>query len=91
MKVADLLTDDSRWTQGENARDDGGFPIAAESEDAICWCLAGAIKRCYGDEDEVLRVLRIVHNRLNTQIDIWNDAPERTFADVRALIEALDL
>ncbi len=99
MKVSDLLTDASRWTQGAYGRDTNGAPMSIESPLAVCWCLVGALWRCYrtdvqGSSSDV--IANDAERRVTTRIGVmsmmaWNDAPDRTFADVHALIEALDL
>lgn len=89
MKIRDLLTDPSKWCQHSRAEGVNGdcyHPLAAE---AVRWCLLGALERVYDYRyrDQVLEKLR---SEL-PNISIWNDAPERTFAEVRALIEKLDI
>lgn len=48
MKIYELLEKPESWTQGVSARDKNGKYTATSSKDAVCWCLAGAIMRCYG-------------------------------------------
>jgi hypothetical protein len=40
--VKELLSDPSRWTQGEFARDDDGYRVNIDSSTAVKWCLLGA-------------------------------------------------
>ena len=87
MKVKELLSDESKWTQGCYARDAFGVSIPFDADAAVCWCLAGAIHRVYGPEPIHLRILR----RVNGSLSEWNDAPDRTFAEVKALVEELDI
>lgn len=47
MKVYELINDPENWTTGANARDKDGMPVLAEAPTATCWCLAGAVIRCY--------------------------------------------
>jgi Fe-S-cluster formation regulator IscX/YfhJ len=49
MKVRDLLTDSSKWTQGALARDASGEPCRPNGDIARQWCILGALTRIYGD------------------------------------------
>ena len=101
MKVRELLTDESKWTQGREAiRPDGdvvSFTLASDPQ-AIAWCLTGALDRCYcfGEEwahaiDAVIRYIGTSKIEKRMAIAEWNDAPARTFADVKALVDELDI
>lgn len=82
MKVKDLLTDESKWYH----------PGDREAGDLNC--IATAIYSAYGStsSDAILkRVAAKVGGKTAKDIQRWNDAPERTFADVRQLIEELDI
>jgi len=72
MKVGELLSDPSRWTQCATGRNAAGIPLIqlmtpghgqfpmrplAESPDAVCWCLRGAILKCYPDDREACAVM----------------------------------
>jgi hypothetical protein len=98
MKVKELLDSPERWTKGFQARNALGRPAMANSKQAMCWCLGGAINRCY----PTIEHRRVVLDRIfetvpeivvlhNDSLAEWNDAPERTFEDVRALVEELDI
>jgi len=45
MKMKELFTDKSKWTQGTHARNAAGVCVASESEHAVCWCLMGAMTK----------------------------------------------
>ncbi len=92
MKVADLYTDSSRWTKGAYERNAAGEPIRFQKEGAVCWCLVGAMQQCYLTEGSYGARMRAVAAHVGCyDLTAWNDAPERTFAEVRALVEELDL
>jgi len=38
QRAIDLITDKSRWTAGEDARDVNGTVIEPDSPAAVCWC-----------------------------------------------------
>ena len=48
MKIKELLSKREAWTQGTYAKTRDGFATHADSEFAVCWCLAGAARKCYG-------------------------------------------
>lgn len=94
MKIRELLSDESKWTKGQNARRETGTPVDSNDERAICWCLFGAVWKCYSDRPSMLLVFELISNELgsfHTDIVGWNDDPFRHFADVKALVERLDI
>jgi hypothetical protein len=93
MKIKELLTDESKWTQNAGARDKEKIPVPPKSEEAVCWCLFGAILKCYGEDKEVYNRLDkyILYNLTGMGIFSYNDNPKRTFKDIKALIEKLDI
>lgn len=46
-KAANLI--EQGWTQGAYARDANGIGVHPRSEDAVCWCLTGAIQNAMSD------------------------------------------
>ena len=98
MKVSELLTDETKWCQGAYARDIHGQEVSYYSLKAVRYCLTGAILQCYQDIDKgnqvseaVIGVGEAVIGVIEDDIFTWNDADERTFADIRKLIEDLDI
>ena len=90
-KVQDLLCEPQQWTQGVWARDYQGNPCLGDLFCAECWCLMEAIICCYATREYTL-VLQTVYEAIGQRnIDEWQDHPERTFAEIRALIERLDI
>ena len=90
MKIRELLSDPSKWTQGCFARDVYGG-VASRLEDECRWCLVGALGRCY-DDSEFDRVYDLIKAAVpERQIVHWNDDPKRTFEDVRKLVEELNI
>lgn len=71
------------WTQKAFARDVTGEQANSESKHATCWCLAGALSRVNLGYDRIRRFLPTGYDNLVT----FNDMPERTFADVKAVFE----
>lgn len=73
-RVDAFLDSPAKWHKGNlsNAQD-------------TAWCLMGA---CYeaGCPDALQPLYREIRDRYNTTLVEWNDADERTFADVKNLI-----
>jgi hypothetical protein len=89
-----------RWTKGRLARDKQGDAVNnVRSHRAACWCIAGAAERvlpgpdahgCSYDRDSYLAFRNLAASLVDPAHDAhWNDAPERTFADVVALLERI--
>lgn len=99
MKVWKLLDAPAKWCQEIDAMDFEGVGIDALNPDAVCWCLEGALERCYYDvsssvesQPNLQRAREKVIDALDEgNIISWNDAPERTFEEVAALVRRLDI
>lgn len=96
MKVRELFSDPSKWTQGASGRDStGSFVLDKDLDKAVCWCLYGAIARCYGiegDNAEYYKIRSRVLSHLHTDtLSEWNDATGRTFEEVKELVDSLDI
>lgn len=92
-KIKELLSEPSSWTQHVIARDSNGERVAAFDKSATCFCLYGAVRRCYSSDS---RLETEVWSKLMNMIDNrdpigWNDAPERTHAEVLELVTRLDI
>ena len=107
MKVKDLLTDPSKWTQCKMARDAKGIALVdQELEYGVSFCLLGAVRRCYiRGTKEYNDILRRICNKIKLDYSVpewgmdlvsgpitcWNDKDGRTFEEVRALVDELDI
>lgn len=99
MKIRELLTDESKWTQGAFAQTATGHPVDYEDENAAKFCLVGAARKCYGRGEAGNAVLRTIISDLHEgkrtgwaeNVAAWNDGFGRTFEEVRALVERLDI
>ncbi len=91
MKVKELLNEPSKWTKGTWARNEKGEPVYESDCHAVCWCLIGAIRKCYGSE-ETEEILKKVRSALKVQsISDWQDRPERNFYEIQKLAVDLDI
>ena len=88
-----LLTPPEAWTKTWNARDKEGLPVVADGPEAFCWCLhGGMIRVCERDPQREHYVIRSLERALpetvlRRHVPHWQDAPERTHAEVLALID----
>lgn len=92
-RAADLIEPEGRWCQGAGARDGAGKVVGSFTPIATCWCTITAISKVAGREDNVASDARtVVRKMLNTKyLGDWNDAPERTQAEVVAALRSAAL
>jgi hypothetical protein len=91
MKVHELLAQPDSWTQQAYARNHDGDTVASCSDDARCWCLLGAMFRCYADKDIAKIELKILDQTNKITVAQWNDDPDRTHQEVLDLCRQLDI
>lgn len=83
-----LLSDEKRWTKGGCARDKDGHWVHSGSRSAVCWCLGGAVFRAEEDVIAMMGALDALEAEAGqSPIGVWNDAPERTHAEVVELLD----
>jgi hypothetical protein len=94
LKIHELLTDASKWTQYTWARDASGASVLPTNPKAVRWSLAGAADCCYGHDYPLLHTINML---LGSSVgpcqnhEFWQDADGRTFEEVRALVLKLDI
>mgnify|MGYP001559165452 CR=1 FL=1 len=97
MKILELLDGPEKWTQGAFARDRRGEDVDSDRPEAVCWCLSGAITKCHLDS---LRSAAEIDNKLRNTCEAlygtsnyvdWQDRPDTTFEQVRALLVLADV
>jgi hypothetical protein len=91
VKVKDILTDESKWTQGVDARDGYGRRCDPCSSSAVSFCVTGAAMRAYqysahAQNKAIRALLRAIPSEY-ADLESWNDETDRTFDEVRRLIE----
>ena len=92
MKVHELLSAPDRWTQGAAARRVDESCTDPRDPEAVSWCLAGAIMRCYDNPGEHWFVVEKVTEELSTScILAWNDHQGRTWKEVIELAQRVDI
>lgn len=72
------------WTQRASARTKGGVPVWGGDDRAICWCAVGALQ---GSPEAIPLVRKAIGIPDECRISTWNDAPERTQAEVLAAFD----
>ena len=100
--AADLIEPEGRWTQRAYARDRDGADIEDRSSyyedepefEAVCYCAIGAIMTAAGErpdrvgQDDIGALEAFAGFVGEESIHIWNDAAERTQAEVVAALRA---
>lgn len=93
LKAMDaLLCSPDRWAQGEYARDDNGRAVdvvfgTPNSGPPACFCLLGAAGKVTGAyTSEATRLLEEMTGVGKYNLSRWNDARNRTFAEVKDLL-----
>ena len=93
--AADLLEKPGAWTQGTEARDqDGRSLVWGTDERAKCWCVVGALEWASGRGRAATERAKALYAQstgimmecLGAAIPDWNDAPDRTQAEVVAAL-----
>lgn len=87
-EARELLSDESRWTQGVVARTMDGKPTLVENKEAVCFCSLGAIGK-QSDRYSSLEVkaVRTLQQVVGNGVSCFNDAPERKHSEI---LEAFD-
>jgi hypothetical protein len=103
MKIRELLTDESKWCKKNAAKNRKGESAYLYGEQAVQWCIYGAWRKCYSappgaDEFESKKLddADVAWDKIAAAVPErnpirWNDARERKFEDVKALVERLDM
>ncbi len=95
MKIKTLLSDKSKWAKGWFAYDKYGFCVDAVSERAACYCLMGAVNKCYPNRtDTVMKKLLTGIQKTQPRVKSvvsWNDNSRRKFSEVKRLVTKLDI
>ncbi len=63
-EVRALLTPKKNWTQGFTARDKNGRRTTVNSDNAVCWCLGGALIKICKDS----KVLSVMENKIDNSL-----------------------
>jgi hypothetical protein len=83
-------TDESKWTKHNSAKTKNDEYCFVTSESAFKFCLLGGIAKCYPEQYEKVKI-KILEELNIGNIVAWNDANDRTFQDIKNLVEKLDI
>lgn len=85
-----MLKSSKQWMQGAWARTKTGRETSWDNRYACCWCVDGAIAKCYKSRDARAAARAALRRVVGVEEDWclwgWNDTPGRTFAEVRAAV-----
>jgi hypothetical protein len=101
MKVKELLSEESKWTTGVLAKNGDGYDCSPTDPDASCFCLLGAIDKCYDGFDSkkdlaIIKLKRAISRHTNAIIVIpmtistFNDH-HASFEDIKKVLEIADI
>ena len=66
MKLQELFSDESKWTQKTFARDENKADVHLHDSQAKCWCLLGGVYKCYyGSPEKSMFVFQKIAKHLN--------------------------
>lgn len=95
LKISELLKDPKRHTKGHYARNAKNRPVRPESDQAVKWCLVGAISHCYPDDVSSIagRLRAALEFQGYHKMDVveWNDDPGTTHQMVLDLAKLADV
>ncbi len=88
MTARELLTDPTRWCKGAGARDASGKGCSIHSEDAVSFCLVGALVKIYGVDEAYMKVgVKLLPYIQHRRMSDFNDDPDTSHADVLRALE----
>ncbi len=98
MKAWELFANEpSKWTQGCKARDRYGIPTGVHQDDAVQFCLLGALRKVYAEHKNFCEICTQFREK-NPQIDWseqvlydWNDDKDRKVEEVIDALKRADL
>ena len=89
MKVRELFTDESKWSQFAFARNKYGGRVDLDDPYAYSFCIIGAIRHCYPNElasDIKTKIVRLIGDE---RLLRWNDTSK--FSEIKKVVEFLDI
>ena len=86
----ELLATPDRWTKGYWARTENGAETSPRDPNAVCWCLSGAVTKCYED-DRISEIWLRLRSKLGKNPVTFNDDPATTHEDVLRVLKELDI
>ena len=89
----EILSDPNRWTREFQARDEQGSPVGWDDDEAVCFCLMGAINRAnWGvaryDRAPAYEAMDELDKVLDNAIPVFNDRSSTTHEDILKALDA---
>jgi hypothetical protein len=93
MKTYELLDTPEKWTKEVFARDCKGDEVDPESPEAVCWCVKGALQKCYPNYDDRWEAAyhRLLEVRKYKHIVDWQDDPRTTYEEIIKVLKLADV
>lgn len=93
MKLKELFKNKSTWIQNCLAHNKNGDWVREDSEEAVAWCLAGGMIKCYGYMEPEVAGSIMTELGLSYDVNIvdWNNNKNRKFSDIKRLVNKLDI
>ena len=104
MTMQELFSAPSTWTQKAYARNRKGQATETCSPDAVSWCVLAGLSKCHAEDyGQYVKKARAIAGYIEKGgVDLaswerrlliiqWADSPLRTFADIRKLVESLNI
>lgn len=83
-----LINTPERWTKGKFAALADGSSAHWDNPNATCYCIVGAIflaeehMNVAASPTTTRAIMKAVGAKISRDVSVWNDAPERTHAEV---------
>ncbi len=98
-KIHEQITPET-WGKGASVMYSNGMPCYNDTDpNAARWCALGWARKVYADDGT--NKLNSIYNKMDTYLESktypgdyvsrWNDAPERTFEEVKEMFTVLDI
>jgi|ERR1019366_1235658 hypothetical protein len=98
--VDEKFSSEDKWTKGVYARNADGNKVIETYPGAVCWCLDGCVISLTAElqypaasitsklgSDVLSYFQKKIYKKFSMSlIHLWNDAPERTFQDIKNLL-----
>lgn len=88
QQFLEVLSSEDKWTKGAFARDINDHSIPAVSQEAVKWCLTGALSKIYTEANGI--EVSDFYNRITKIVGIpekWND--EHSYKEVIELVKKI--
>ena len=88
--VRQKISNPQHWTKGAFARDSNGMAVMELNEEAVCWCIMGAVFACDNTNDQFVDGVYIVSQLIFTMgyptVSSFNDSS--THEQVLSMLDA---